>query len=73
MNTTPTPRQLTALMVQRPNGRDREPVFSAFWRTAAGEARQELERGAFRALQDAAGEPAYSETDYWAYEGVAIG
>ncbi len=71
-NTTPLPRQLTALMQQYPNGRDREPVYSAFWQTDGREVREELERTAFRALQDSAGAPAYSEPGYWAYEGQEV-
>lgn len=64
---TSTSRKLSALMVQFPNGHDREPVYSAFWDQNGTEVRREVNRVVFWKLQDSAGEPTYSEPNYWSY------
>lgn len=62
-----TSRKLSALMVQYPNGREREPVYSAFWNQNGTEVRREVNRVVFWKLQSSAGEPTYSEPNYWSY------
>lgn len=59
--------KLIALMIQYMNGRDREPIYSAFWEIDGKENRTEIERFEFWNLCDSAGEPVYSEPNYWVY------
>ena len=62
-----TGRRLAALLVQYPNGKDREPNYSTFWNQNGREVRREVTRETFWKLYDLAGEPSYSEPNYWTY------
>ncbi len=67
MQSSNVSKRLSALMVQYPNGKDREPTFSVFWRNDKREEREEIDRVKFWNLYETAGEPAYSEPNYWSY------
>ena len=67
MQSTNVYKRVSALMVQYPNGKDREPSYSVFWQNRNGEEREEIDRVKFWNLYETAGKPAYSESNYWSY------
>ena len=64
-----TADNITAAMIQWPNGRDRDAEYSVFFRpNGGGEVRQVVDYITWGDLVDAAGEPTYREGAYVAWE-----
>lgn len=65
-------RKVTALLMQ-PIGRDGAMVYRVYWQDERGrEKHTEVDSAVFWAIQDAAGDPTYTEPGYWAYDNRPI-